>query len=136
GIFHGSTYPDYSGSGSAFTTERNVDAKRPKRCLRPTQVPGERAGASTPAGAKPGLADTFSAGPQKIGGASRPGAAFAHDLPHASSNWVRVDDALNSSSAVCSVRTSESPGRPQRGFASRRPDGDIGHARQPLELNG
>ena len=30
-------------SGSAFTTERNIDAKRPKKCLRPTQAAGEGA---------------------------------------------------------------------------------------------
>ena len=43
GIFDRRAHPDYSLSGSAFTTEGNVDAERPKKCLRPTQVAGEGA---------------------------------------------------------------------------------------------
>jgi hypothetical protein len=33
------------------------------------------------------------------------------------------------------VGASESAGRPQRCFASRAPQGEIGHARQPVEVN-
>ena len=41
GIFERRAHPDYSISGSAFTTEGNVDAERSKKCLRPAQVASE-----------------------------------------------------------------------------------------------
>src|SRR5262249_51652595 len=40
-IFWPRTDPDHSGSGSAFTTEGDVDAQYPKECLRTTQSAGE-----------------------------------------------------------------------------------------------
>jgi hypothetical protein len=43
GIFERPADSDYSGAGSAFTTEGNVDVERPKKGLHPTQVPGEDA---------------------------------------------------------------------------------------------
>jgi hypothetical protein len=100
GIFERRAHPDYSASGSAFTTEGNVDAERPKKRLRPTQVAGEGAGIFGLAGAVASLTGAFNADPQKIGGATRPGAALAHELPHASGDRVRVDDALDRSLAV------------------------------------
>jgi hypothetical protein len=58
------------------------DTERPKKCLRATQVAGEGAGIFRPTGAV--LRDTitaaFNAVPQKIGGATRPGGALAHEL--------------------------------------------------------
>src|SRR5271165_910155 len=51
GIFERRAHPDDSASGSPFTTEGNVDAQRPKKCLRPTQVAGEGAGIFGPADA-------------------------------------------------------------------------------------
>jgi hypothetical protein len=41
GIFARRANPDYSISGSAFTTEGNIDAERSKKCLRPAQVAAE-----------------------------------------------------------------------------------------------
>ena len=53
GIFDRRTHPDHPASGSAFTTEGNFDAQRPKERLRATQAAGERAGIFWPAGAAP-----------------------------------------------------------------------------------
>jgi hypothetical protein len=50
GIFERRAHPDYSAFGSAFTTEGNLDAERPKKCLRPAQVAGEGARIFGPAG--------------------------------------------------------------------------------------
>jgi hypothetical protein len=55
-------YPDYSASCSAFTTEGNVDAERPKKRLRPTQVAGEGAGIFGPADAVVCVTGPFAAG--------------------------------------------------------------------------
>ena len=43
------------GSGSAFTTERNLDTERPKKRLYATQVAGEGAGIFRPTGAVLGI---------------------------------------------------------------------------------
>jgi hypothetical protein len=63
GIFESCAHPDDPASGSAFTTERNVDAQCPQERLRTTQPPGERARISWPACGPPGGAITG-----KIGG--------------------------------------------------------------------
>ena len=78
----------------------NIDAERPQKCLRPTQVAGEGAGIFGPADAAACLTGAFSAGLQKIGSATRPRAALAHEVPHASGDRVRVDNALDRSLAV------------------------------------
>jgi hypothetical protein len=88
GIFQRRAYPDYSASGAAFTTKGNVDAEHPKKCLCPAQMPSESAGVFGPAGAVACLTGAFNADPQKIGGAPRPGAGLAHELPHASGDRV------------------------------------------------
>jgi hypothetical protein len=80
GIIEKRAHPDCFAAGAAFTTEGNVDAEHPKKCLCPTQVPGESAGIFGPAGAVAWLTGAFNADPQKIGGATRPGAALAHEL--------------------------------------------------------
>src|SRR5271166_5048098 len=136
GIFERRAHPDYSASGSAFTTEGNVDAESPKKCLRPTQVPGQGARIFGPAGPVACLPRAFNTNPQKIGGAARPGAALAHELPHASSDRVRVDDALDRGLAVGCVGARESTGGPEGCFASGGPERKVGHARQPTEMNG
>ena len=59
-------HPDDSTSSSALTTEGNVDAERPKKSLRPTQVAGESAGIFGPAGVVSCLAGAFNADPQKV----------------------------------------------------------------------
>ena len=47
-FFERRAHPDYSASGSAFTTERNLDTERPKKRLCTTQVAGEDAGIFRP----------------------------------------------------------------------------------------
>src|SRR5262245_1622232 len=127
--------PDDSISCSAFTIEGNLDANRPKKRLRPTQVAGKGPRIFGPAGVvacPPGAL----ANPQKIGGASRPRAALAHELPHASSDWVRVDDGLDCSPAICRVGASERTGRPERCFAGPGPQLEVGHPGQSADVSG
>jgi hypothetical protein len=73
-IFMNCTYPDDPATGSAFATERNLDAHCPQERLRPTQAASERAGIFGPAGTVPRNAVTAAtdAGPQKLGGTPRP----------------------------------------------------------------
>jgi hypothetical protein len=61
----------------------SVDAERPKKGLSPTQVAGEGTGIFASTGAAACLSSPFAADPQKIGGATRPRAALAHQLAHA-----------------------------------------------------
>ena len=112
GIFERRAYPDYSASGSAFTTEGNVDAERPKKRLRATQVAGEGARIFGPADPVARLPGAFNTNPQKISGAPRPRAALAHELLQASGDRVRVDDAFDRGLAVGCVGTSESASGP------------------------
>ena len=102
-IFERRAHPDYSASGSAFTTEGNLEAERAKKCLRPTQVAGEGARIFGPAGPVTCLPRAFNADPQKIGGAADPRAALAHELPHASGDRVGVDHALDRRLAIVRV---------------------------------
>src|SRR5262245_48937151 len=112
GAFERLAHPDYSAPGSTFTTEGNVNAKRAKKCLRAPQLAGEGArifGPTEVAGCPTGV---FRADPQKITSATRPGAALAHKLPHAGSDRVRVDHALDRSTAVGCVGACEGAGGP------------------------
>jgi hypothetical protein len=54
---------DYPASGSAFTTEGNLDAERPKKCLRPAQVASEGAGIFGPVDVVACRARAFNADP-------------------------------------------------------------------------
>jgi hypothetical protein len=72
--------------------------------------------------------------PQKIGGAARPGAALAHELPYASGDRVRVDDALDVGLAVGCVGARESNGALEACFAGRGPYREVGHS--PTEVKG
>src|SRR5262245_6400762 len=124
-------HPDYSASGSAFTTERNLDTERPKKRLCATQLAGEDAGIFRPTGAaaRDTITAAFDADPQKIGGGARPGGATAHELPQASGDRIRVDDALDRGLAVCGVGSSEGAGGPETCFARRGPEREVGHSR-------
>ena len=129
-------HPNDSASGSTFTTEGNVDTKRPKKCLRATQAASEGAWIFRPADAGHwDLASIFKAAPQKVGGTAGPRAAFAHEQPHARGDWVCVDDAFDRGFPVLCVSATESVGGPEAPFASRRPEDEIGHPRQPVEVN-
>jgi hypothetical protein len=120
-----------SASGSAFTTERNLDTERPKKRLCATQVAGEDAGIFRPTGAVPRdtITVALNADPQKIGGGTRPGGAPAHELPHASGDRIRIDDALDRGVAVGCVGASEGVGGPETCFAGRGPEREVGHSR-------
>ena len=135
-IFERCAHPNESASGSTFTTEGNLDAERPKRCLHPTQVAGEGPRVFGPAGGAVCVPAAFNANPQKIGSASRPRAALAHEIPHACSNRVGVDDTLDRGLAVGCVGASEGAGGPEASFAGRGPEGEVGHSWQPAQMNG
>ena len=70
-----------------------------------------------------------------FGGATRPGAALAHELSHASGDRVHVDDALDRGLAVGSVGARESARGPEACFAGHRPQSEVGHARRHSEVN-
>src|SRR5262245_60029061 len=133
-MFLSCTYPNDPASGPAFPAEGNVDAQCPQERLRTTQAASEGAGIFGPAG-RARNAVAIGAGTQKVGGTARPRAALGHDLTHASGDRVGIDHALDRAPAVCSVGASESADGPQGCFASRRPYREIGHARQPIEVN-
>src|SRR5947209_16962545 len=136
-IFLSCTYPNDSASGPAFPAEGNVDAQCPQERLRATQAASECAGIFGPASAltQKVVSAAVGVGPPKLGGTARPRAAHGHDLPHASSDRVGIDHPLDRGPAVCSVGASESAGGPQGCFASRGPEGEIGHAGQPVEAD-
>src|SRR6516225_6354368 len=107
--------PDDPISCSTFTIEGDLDAKRSKKRLRPTQVAGKDArifGPASVVACPPGAL----ANPQKIGGAPRPGAALAHELPNEGIPWVRLDDPLDCGPGFSPVRASDRPGRQKRCF--------------------
>ncbi|MGA7166506.1 MAG: hypothetical protein WBX37_21520 [Pseudolabrys sp.] len=114
-----------------MATERNLDTERPKKRLCATQVAGEGAGIFRPTGAVPRdtITAAFNADPQKIGGATRPGGALAHELAHASGDWIRVDHALERGLAVGCVGASEGAGGPKTCFSGRGPEREVGHSR-------
>src|SRR5215467_1027441 len=98
------TYRDDSISGSTFTTKRNLYANGPQERMRATQAAGEGARIFRPADLRHwDLASTHEADLQKIGGAARPRAALAHELPHAGGDRVRVDDALDRGLSVVGI---------------------------------
>src|SRR6476620_10318863 len=124
-------HPDYSASGSAFATERNLDTERPKKRLCATQVAGEGAVIFRPIGAVPRdtITAAFKADPQKISGTTRPRGALAHELAHASGDRIRVDDALDRGLVVGCVGACEGAGGSETCFAGRGPEREVGHSR-------
>src|SRR5690242_16931865 len=127
-MFHRSAYSDYSRSNSAFTTERNLDAKRAKKCLRPTQVPSQDAWIFYPPGALNCLRAAFDGDSQKIRGGPRPRVLLAHELPHARGDLVGVDHTLNYCPAIGRASVAESAGGPEGGLAGGCPEREVGHS--------
>src|SRR3954454_10392790 len=119
-MFEGLSEPDHPGPSPAFTPEMDLDAQRPKECLRTTQPAGELPRGFWPAcvSAQEHRARTYT---QKLRSSSRPCHAVRHDLPHSSGYWVGVDYVLDRTPAVCLIGASERATRPERRFACRGP---------------
>ena len=81
-IFRRSVDSDDSGSGSALSTEQNIDAKRSKKGLYPTQVPGQGARIFYPPRSVAYLQAICGANSEKIRGGTRPRAALVHEFPN------------------------------------------------------
>src|SRR5262245_4895015 len=105
GIFLSCSYPNDPSSGPAFPAEGNVDAQCPQKRLRAPQAASECAGVFGPASTltQKVVAAAVGAGLQKVGGAACPRTALGYDLPHASSDRVGIDHALDRGPAVCSI---------------------------------
>ena len=115
-VFGSPAHPDDARPGSTFTTEGYLDAQGTQSRLHPPQAAGECPRIFWPAGTSPGGAVTgkFGLSTQEIRGATRPGAALSHNLPHASGHRIGVDDALDCGPPVGLVGPSEPPMKVRR----------------------
>src|SRR5215212_394752 len=127
---------DHPASDATLSSEGNINPERPQRRLGAAQVAREGAGIFRPSPAVFGTPTArLNAEAKKISGGTRPGTALAHQLAHASSNWVTVDYVLDCGHTVTCVGAAEGAGSPERGFASRAPERKISHARQVVEAH-
>src|SRR6478735_8191179 len=96
-LAHG-RYPDRPCSQPPLAAEDDLNPKRAKRGLCPTQPASECAGALWPARPGPSghsIAANIDANLPKVGCASRPLRSVGHDLAHARRHWVGVDNVLD-----------------------------------------
>src|SRR3981081_783046 len=123
GIFGSLAHSDHARPGSTFTTEGDLDAQGTQSRLHAPEAAGECPGIFGPAGAPPGdtVAGRAGLSTQEICGTTRPGAAFSHDLPHASGHRIGVDNALDRGAAVRRVGAREGAGGAHPRFARRGP---------------
>src|SRR6476661_4095632 len=91
-------YPDCPRPQPPLAAEDNLNPKRAKRGLCPTQPASECAGTLWPARPGPSghsIAANIDAELQKFGCASRPLRSVGHNLTHARCYWVGLDDVLD-----------------------------------------
>ena len=91
-------YPDGPRSQPPLAAEDDLNPKRAKRGLCPTQPASECAGTLWPARAGPSghsIAANIDADLQKVGCASRPLRSVGHELAHMGRYRVGVDDVLD-----------------------------------------
>src|SRR6476646_4909267 len=97
-IFTCGRYPNCPRSQPPLAAEDNVNPKRAKRSLCPTQPASECAGTLWPARPGPSghsIAANIDADLQKLGCASRPLPSVGHELAHMGRYWVGLDDVLD-----------------------------------------
>src|SRR6476660_4586040 len=131
-------YPDGPRSQPPLAAEDDLNPKRAKRGLCPTQPASKCAGTLWPARAGPSghsIAANMDADLQKVGCASRPLLSVGHALAHARRHWVAVDDVLDRGAAVVRISGFEGALRSKSRFAGGDPEREISHARQPLEAH-
>ena len=73
-------------------------------------------------------------GAQKIRGGSRPLRPRRHHGAHGGGDRIGVDHALHRLVAVAAIGRPEGAGGPERGLAGRRPQREVGHARQLRQM--
>jgi hypothetical protein len=96
-LAHG-RYPDGPASRPPLAAEHNLNPKRAKRGLCPTQPASECPGTPWPARpdpSRPSIAANIHADLQKVGCASRPLRSVGHELAHMGRYGVGVDDVLD-----------------------------------------
>src|SRR2546430_6443314 len=136
-LAHG-RYPDGPRSQPPLAAEDDLNPKRAKRRLCPTQPASECAGTLWPA--KPGpsglsIAANIDADLQKVGCASRPLRSVGHELAHMGRHWVGVDDVLDRVAPVIVISGFKGALGAKSRFASCDPEREVSHARQPLEAH-
>jgi hypothetical protein len=72
---------------------------------------------------------------QKVRRGALPRGPIGHELAHEHRHWIGVDDAFDLGLAICPIGGLKRPRRPTIRLASRGPTREIGHAREPLELD-
>jgi hypothetical protein len=93
-------YPDGPRSQPSLAAEDDLNSKRAKQGLGPTQPASECARTFWPARPGPSghsIAANIDADLQKVGCASRPLRSVGHELAHARRHRVGVDNVLNAS---------------------------------------
>src|SRR6476661_1447078 len=99
-------YPDGPRSQPPLAAEDDLNPKRAKRSLCPTQPASECAGALWPARPGPSghsIAANIDADLQKVGCASRPLLSAGHELAHRGRYRVGVDDVLDRVASVIRI---------------------------------
>src|SRR4249920_2677090 len=134
-LAHG-RYPDGPRSQPPLAAEDDLNPKRAKRGLCPTQPTSECAGTLWPA--RPGPSGHSNAANidtdlQKVGCASRPLRSVGHELAHMGRYGIGVDDALDRVAPVIRISGFEGALGSKSRFAGCNPEREISHARQPPE---
>src|SRR6476661_6573227 len=134
-LAHG-RYPDGPRSQPPLAAEDDLNPKRAKRGLCPTQPASEGAGALWPARAGPSghsIAANIGADLQKVGCASRPVLSVGHELAHMGRYRVGVDDVLDRLAPVIVISGFKGARGSKCALAGCGPEREISHARQPPE---
>src|SRR4051794_23712881 len=131
-------YPDGPRSQPPLAAEHDLNPKRAKRGLCPTQPAGECAGTLWPARPGPSghsIAANIDADLQKVGCASRPLRSVGHELAHMGRYRVGVDDVPDRVAPVIRISAFKGALGAKSRFAGRDPEREVSHARQPLEAH-
>src|SRR5215471_6928138 len=134
-LAHG-RYPDGPGSPPPLAAEHNLNPKRAKRGLCPTQPASECPGTPWPARPNPSgpsIAANIHADPQKVGCASRPLRSVGHELAHIGRYGVGVDDVLDRVAPVIIISGFKGTRGSKCALAGCGPEREISHARQAPE---
>src|SRR3954449_7493048 len=136
-LAHG-RYPDGPRAQPPLAVEDDLNPKRAKWGLCPTQPASECAGTFWPARPGPSghsIAANIDADLQKVGCAPRPLRSVGHNLTHARCHCVAVDDVLDRVAAVVRISGFEGALGAKSRFAGCDPEREVSQARQPLEAH-
>src|SRR5262249_41301368 len=129
-LAHG-RYPDGPASRPPLAAEHNLNPKRAKRGLCPTQPASECPGTRWPARPDPSCPSTAAnihADLQKVGCASRPLRSVGHELAHMGRYGVGVDDVLDRVAPVIVIGGFEGTRGSKCALACCGPEREISHA--------